>query len=101
MFNVSNSLLRYWETEFPVLKIKKNRKGDRQYMVKDIETIARIYTLVKERGFTIEGARKELKKKPEDSKPIPGRPELVKLKARLEKLKTEIRSLKDSLTENP
>lgn len=62
MFNVSSSLLRYWESEFSSLKVKKNRKGDRQYMVKDIEKLVDIYTLLKERGFTIEGAKKELKK---------------------------------------
>lgn len=61
MFNVSSSLLRYWESEFSVLKVKKNRKGDRQYMVKDIEKLVEIYTLLKDRGFTIEGAKKELK----------------------------------------
>lgn len=64
MFNVSSSLLRYWESEFSELKIKKNRKGDRQFQTKDIEKLAVIYTLLKERGFTIEGAKKELKRKP-------------------------------------
>lgn len=63
MFNVSSSLLRYWESEFPELKIKKNRKGDRQFQIKDIDQLAKIYTLLKERGFTIEGAKKELKNK--------------------------------------
>lgn len=63
MFNVSNSLIRYWETEFRQLKPTKNRKGDRQYTVKDIKVLERIYTLVKERGFTLEGAKKEMKSK--------------------------------------
>ena len=65
MFGVSASLLRYWESEFKILKPQKNRKGDRRYIKKDIHHIERIYTLVKERGFTLEGAKKELKKKPE------------------------------------
>lgn len=65
MFDVSNSLIRYWETEFNVLKPSKNKKGDRRFMVKDIRTLERIYTLVKERGFTLEGAKKELRKKPQ------------------------------------
>jgi len=64
MFGVSNSLIRYWETEFNVLKPSKNKKGDRRFMVKDIRTLEKIYTLVKERGFTLEGAKKELRKKP-------------------------------------
>lgn len=63
MFEVSNSLIRYWETEFKVLKPSKNKKGDRRFMVKDIRTLEKIYTLVKERGFTLEGAKKELKSK--------------------------------------
>jgi len=64
LFGVSASLLRYWESEFSLLKPQKNRKGDRRYIKKDIHHIERIFTLVKERGFTLEGAKKELKKKP-------------------------------------
>lgn len=63
MFGVTNSLVRYWETEFSRLKPKKNRRGDRQFTVKDINVIERIYTLVKERGFTLDGAKKEMKSK--------------------------------------
>ncbi len=61
MMGLSTSLLRYWEGEFTELKPKKNRKGDRQFTKKDIEVIVSIHKLVKERGFTIEGAKKELK----------------------------------------
>lgn len=63
MFGVTNSLVRYWETEFSRLKPKKNRRGDRQFTVKDIHVIERIFTLVKERGFTLDGAKKEMKSK--------------------------------------
>ena len=63
MFSVSNSLIRYWEAEFSILKPSKNSKGDRRFMVKDIRNLEKIYTLVKERGFTLDGAKKELKKK--------------------------------------
>lgn len=70
MFGVSNSLIRYWEAEFSILKPSKNSKGDRRFMVKDIRNLEKIYTLVKERGFTLDGAKKELKKKKTaDSKP--------------------------------
>lgn len=61
MFEVSTSLLRYWETEFPSLKPKKDRRGDRKFQVKDIKELQQIHHLVKERGFTLEGAKKELK----------------------------------------
>ena len=44
MFGVSNSLIRYWETEFNALKPAKNKKGDRRFMVKDIRTLEKIYT---------------------------------------------------------
>ena len=67
MFGVSNSLIRYWETEFNALKPTKNKKGDRRFMVKDIRTLEKIYTLVKERGFTLEGAKKEMRKKTKSS----------------------------------
>lgn len=63
MFQVSKSLIRYWETEFSSLKPKKSRKGDRQFTVKDIRVLEKIYTLVKERGFTLDGAKKELRVK--------------------------------------
>ncbi len=84
MFEVSNSLIRYWETEFNVLKPSKNKKGDRRFMVKDIRTLERIYTLVKERGFTLEGAKKELKNKPKSSKPKEVVQRLKKTKEKLE-----------------
>lgn len=60
MFGLSNSTLRYWESEFKILKPKKNRHGERAYTKKDIEVVSHIFTLVKERGFTIDGAKKEI-----------------------------------------
>lgn len=62
MFNVSRSLLRYWEHEFAYLTPRKNRKGDRLFTKENIQQIQIIYNLVKERGFTLEGAKQELKK---------------------------------------
>lgn len=60
MFNVSTSLLRYWEKEFDVLKPRKNKKGNRLFTKKDIENLQLIYHLVKERGYTLEGAKQQL-----------------------------------------
>jgi DNA-binding transcriptional MerR regulator len=60
IFGVAPSMIRYWESEFQQLKPGKNSKGDRKYTARDIEMIHLIFTLVKVRGFTIEGARKEL-----------------------------------------
>lgn len=61
MFDVNPSLIRYWETQFDVLKPKKNRKGNRLFTPEDVRTLKVIYHLVKERGMTLEGAKKSLK----------------------------------------
>ena len=60
MLDVNESLLRYWETEFPHLKPKTTGNRVRQYTEKDIEQIKVIYNLVKVRGFKIAAARKML-----------------------------------------
>jgi DNA-binding transcriptional MerR regulator len=60
MFDVKESLLRYWETQFPHLKPKTTGNKVRQYTEKDIEQIKLIYNLVKVRGFKIASARKML-----------------------------------------
>ncbi|MBO7440295.1 MAG: MerR family transcriptional regulator [Bacteroidales bacterium] len=63
MFNVNTSLIRYWEKEFPIIRPKKNQKGNRQFTQKDIENIHKIHYLVKDRGMTLEGAKNYLKNK--------------------------------------
>ncbi|MCD2260174.1 MerR family transcriptional regulator [Psychroserpens luteolus] len=60
-FNVNTSLIRFWEKEFDVLKPKKNAKGNRKFTPDDIKNLKFIYHLVKERGFTLEGAKIHLK----------------------------------------
>lgn len=61
MFGVNESLLRFWEKEFPQLNPKKAGRGIRQYRKEDIETLKLIYHLVKERGMTLPGARQRMK----------------------------------------
>ena len=61
MFDVSKSLVRFWESEFDILKPHKNSKGDRRFTPQNIEQIKTIYHLVKQRGFTLEGAKREIK----------------------------------------
>jgi len=61
MFNVNASLLRYWEKEFHTIHPLKSEKGTRQYREEDIESIRLVYHLVKEKGLTLEGAKKKLK----------------------------------------
>ena len=61
MFDVNESLLRFWEKELPQLRPKKGGRGIRQYRKEDIETVKLIYHLVKERGMTLPGARQRMK----------------------------------------
>ena len=60
-FKVNASLIRFWEKEFDVIKPKKNAKGNRKFTPEDIKNLELIYHLVKERGFTLEGAKTHLK----------------------------------------
>ncbi|MDX2046244.1 MAG: MerR family transcriptional regulator [Chitinophagaceae bacterium] len=62
MFKVNASLLRYWETEFDILKPRKNRKGDRYFRPEDVKNLQLIYHLLRQRKYTIEGAKDYLKK---------------------------------------
>lgn len=61
MFKVNASLIRYWEKEFDVLKPVKNKKGNRLFTREDLDNLKIIYHLVKERGFTLQGAKEKLK----------------------------------------
>lgn len=60
-FNVNASLIRFWDKEFDILKPKKNAKGNRMFTPEDVKNLQLIYHLVKERGFTLDGARTHLK----------------------------------------
>lgn len=62
MFKVNQSLIRYWENEFDILKPKKNGKGDRFFRPEDIKNLKMIYHLLRDRKYTIEGAKDFLKK---------------------------------------
>lgn len=66
-FDVKVSLIRFWEKEFDILKPKKNKKGNRMFTQDDIKNIRIIHHLVKERGFTLEGAKKKLAENKEDT----------------------------------
>ncbi len=69
-FGVNTSLIRFWEKEFDVLQPKKNAKGDRKFTPEDIKNLQQIHYLVKDKGYTLDGAKihlKESRKKPLDS----------------------------------
>ena len=61
MTSVKPHVLRYWESEFPELRPKKNRAGNRSYREKDIRTVMTIRDLLYQEGYTIAGARNRLK----------------------------------------
>ena len=67
MYNVNVSLIRFWENEFDILKPKKNKKGNRMFTKTDLENLEVIFHLVKERGFTLDGAKKKLKENKKDT----------------------------------
>ena len=92
-FGVNTSLIRFWEKEFEIIQPKKNRKGNRYFTPEDIRNLKVIYHLVKERGYTLEGARSALEEKQnlEDE---------ITLIFRLEKVRSEILALKTYFDEN-
>jgi DNA-binding transcriptional MerR regulator len=67
MFKVKPSLIRFWEKEFDIIKPKKNKKGNRFFTVQDIDNFRLIFHLVKEKGLTLQGARKKLKENKDDT----------------------------------
>lgn len=91
-FDVNTSLIRYWEQEFPIIKPKKNKKGNRYFTPEDISNLQMIYHLVKEKGYTLDGARVALTTNSKIS-------ETVTLIDRLEFVKAELLKLKDSLAD--
>lgn len=91
MFKVNTSLIRFWEERFDIIKPQKNKKGNRFFTQEDINNLHIIYHLVKEQGFTLEGANERLKNnKSETVRNV----ELIKS---LNKIKTFLTNLKDEL----
>lgn len=66
LFEVNPSLIRFWEKEFDILKPSKNKKGNRLFTKQDLDHLRLIYHLVKERGYTLQGAREKIKSSRED-----------------------------------
>jgi DNA-binding transcriptional MerR regulator len=67
MFNVNQSLIRFWEKEFDIIQPQKNKKGNRMFTKEDVANFRIIFNLVKERGFTLQGAKDKLKGNKEDT----------------------------------
>lgn len=64
MLDVAPSVLRFWETEFDCIHPVKNRRGTRSYTARDIELLRRIHYLTRDCGYTLEGAREQLRQRP-------------------------------------
>lgn len=90
-FDVNTSLIRFWEGEFDILKPKKNAKGNRKFTPEDIKNLELIYYLVKERGFTLDGAKLQLK---EQKKKTLENFEIIR---KLESVKAELIKIKEQL----
>ena len=90
-FDVNTSLIRFWEKEFDVLKPKKNAKGNRKFTPEDIKNLELIFHLVKERGFTLEGAKIHLKENKQDTL------HNFEIIRKLETVKAELLKIKDQL----
>lgn len=87
-FEVNASLIRFWEKEFDVIQPKKNAKGTRRFTPDDIRNLELIYHLVKERGFTLEGAKTHLK---EGKKEILSNFDIIR---KLERVKAQLLEIK-------
>ncbi len=92
-FDVNASLIRFWEKEFDVISPKKNKKGNRYFTQQDIKNLKLIYHLVKERGYTLDGAKTALDEKQNIK-------EEVELIARMEYIRAELVKLKESFDPN-
>ena len=90
-FNVNASLLRFWDKEFDILKPRKNAKGNRMFTPEDVKNLQLIYHLVKERGFTLEGAKTHLK---EGQKKTLDKFDIIN---KLETIKAQLLSIKSEL----
>lgn len=92
-FKVNTSLLRYWENEFDILQPRKTRKGDRLFRVEDIKNLQLIYFLLRQRKFSIDGAKHYLKNnKQEANNQVRLMDSLTKFKSFLLELKANLQA---------
>jgi DNA-binding transcriptional MerR regulator len=88
IFTVAPSLIRFWESEFDIIKPKKNRKGNRQFTKEDIDNVRTIYHLVKEKGFTLQGAKEMLRN---DSQAVKDKMEMMDSLRNVKKFLVELK----------
>jgi len=88
-FNVNPSLIRFWEQEFKLLNPKKNSRGNRKFTNTDIENISKIYFLLKEKGFTIQGAKDYIRNEKTSKK--------LDIVSKLKQIKDKLIEIRDQL----
>lgn len=96
MFELNASTLRFWEKEFDVLKPNKNKKGNRLFTKKDIDHIALIVDLVKLKGFTIQGAKDQIKQKNAIKSHLGSNAEVI---SKLKEIKARLLDMRDAISE--
>ena len=91
-FDVNASLIRFWEKEFSfIIKPKKNAKGERLFSKKDLESFKLIYHLVKENGYTLDGAKKKIREKRQKIN------KNISVIERLERIKQELQNIRENI----
>lgn len=93
MFDVNPSLIRFWEKEFDIIQPKKNKKGNRLFTAEDLENFRTIYSLVKQKGFTLQGAKATLKKESNMAVEL----DKEQLLSKLQKIKSELLLIQEEL----
>ena len=88
-FNVNPSLIRFWEQEFKLLNPKKNSRGNRKFTNTDIENINKIYFLLKEKGYTIQGAKDYIRNEKTSKK--------LDIVSKLKQIKDKLLEIRDQL----
>lgn len=91
MFDVNTSLIRFWEKEFDIIQPMKNKKGNRLFTIQDVDNLHIIYHLVKERGFTLQGAKDKINENKTDTI------DKIEIVKSLKKIKTFLEDLKNEL----
>lgn len=90
MFRVNTSLIRFWEQEFDIIQPHRNKKGNRLFTPKDVEYFHQIYHMVKEQGYTLQGAKDQLK-----AKPVQAGTAKAEIAESLRRIKNNLLELKD------
>ncbi|MFA8450002.1 MAG: MerR family transcriptional regulator [Bacteroidales bacterium] len=97
MFQVNASLIRYWETEFSSLRPRKNKKGNRLFTQKDIQALKEIYTLVKTKGYTLQGAKDVLRARKKEQENEANTQEVLKS---LKQIRFSLLEIKENLPQD-